>query len=76
MNTKESISFKAPHFVIYVKQILDEQFGEGAVETGGLQVTTTLDYEIQKEVKKIVKDEVEQLKDYKVGNGAAVVIRS
>lgn len=71
---KESLSFKAPHFVIYVKEILAEQFGEAAVESGGLQVTTTLDYEIQKEAEKIVKDQVEELSGFKVGNGAAVVM--
>jgi penicillin-binding protein 1C len=70
---KESTSMKAPHFVIYVKEILAQQFGEAAVETGGLQVKTTLDYEIQEEAEKIVKDEIEKLKGYRVGNGAAIV---
>lgn len=70
---KESVSFKAPHFVIYVKQILAQQFGEAAVETGGLQVKTTLDYDIQKKAEDIVKEEVGKLKGYRVGNGAAIV---
>ncbi len=70
---QDSVSMKAPHFVIYVKQILASQFGESAVETGGLQVKTTLDYEIQKESEEIVKTEIEKLKGYKVGNGAAMV---
>lgn len=71
---QESVSFKAPHFVIYVRQLLEEQFGQGVVETGGLQVTTTLDYEMQEEAEDIVKEEVEKLEDFKVGNGAAVVM--
>jgi len=70
---RESASMKAPHFVIYVKQILADQFGEEAVETGGLQVKTTLDYEIQEESEKIVKAEIEKLKGFRVGNGAAIV---
>jgi 1A family penicillin-binding protein len=70
---RDSVSMKAPHFVIYVKQILASQFGENAVETGGLQVKTTLDYDIQRESEKIVKSEIEKLKAYKVGNGAAMV---
>lgn len=64
---------KAPHFVMYVKDLLAEQFGENMVTTGGLQVTTSLDYDIQKETEKIVKEEVDKLKEHKVGNGAAVV---
>ncbi len=64
---------KAPHFVMYVKQLLAEKFGEQAVDTGGLQVTTTLDYGIEKQVEDIVKTEVAGLGTYHVSNGAAVV---
>ena len=70
---RDAVSMKAPHFVIYVKQILAKQFGEAAVDAGGLQVTTTLDYEIQRQSEDIVKSEIEKLKGYRVGNGAAVV---
>lgn len=68
------IGFKAPHFVLYVKSKLIGQFGDKLVEQGGLRVTTTLDYKLQEEAEKIVKDEVEKLKNYKVGNAAAVVL--
>ncbi|HUD44463.1 MAG TPA: transglycosylase domain-containing protein [Patescibacteria group bacterium] len=64
---------KAPHFVMYVKKLLADQFGEQAVETGGLQVTTTLDYNIEQQAEKIVNTEVAGLKDYHVTNGAAMV---
>ena len=67
-------AIKAPHFVMHVRKVLAEQFGEQAMTTGGLQVTTSLDYDIQEEAEKIVKDEVDKLKNYKVGNGAAVVV--
>ncbi len=70
---KESATMKAPHFVMYVKDKLVQQFGEQMVNTGGLQVTTSLDYDIQKNAEKIVKDEVAKLEKYKVSNGAAVV---
>jgi 1A family penicillin-binding protein len=66
-------AIKAPHFVMYVKQILSEQFGENALTTGGLQVTTSLDYDIQEKAEEIVEEEIDDLKSYKVGNGAAVV---
>lgn len=67
------LSLKAPHFVMYVKELLVKQFGEQAVETGGLQVTTTLDYDIQKHAEDIVKSEIADLKQDHVSNGAAVV---
>lgn len=71
---RDAVSMKAPHFVIYVKQILASQFGESLVETGGLQVKTTLDYELQQKSEDIVKTEIEKLKGYKVGNGAAMIV--
>lgn len=66
--------FKAPHFVLYVKQKLIEQFGDKMVESGGLRVTTTLDYDLQKQAEDIVNKEVDNLSSAKVGNGAAVVL--
>lgn len=72
--TQKQIGFKAPHFVLYVKEKLIEQYGEAKVAKGGLKVTTTLDYKLQEQVEKIIKDEIEKLKSDKVGNGAAVVI--
>ena len=70
---KDIASIKAPHFVMYVREILVKEFGEQMVTSGGLQVTTSLDYELQKEAEKIVKEEVDKLEKYKATNGSAVV---
>ena len=70
----EDKTIKAAHFVMYVREVLADQFGEEVVANGGLQVTTSLDYSIQKEAEKIVKEEIDKLKGFNVGNGAAVVI--
>lgn len=67
-------SFKAAHFVNYVRDLLVEQFDVNTVEKGGLRVTTSLDLELQEEVEKIVKEEVGKLERLKVGNGAALVL--
>lgn len=66
-------SIKAPYFVMYVRQLLAQKFGERMVDSGGLQVTTTLDYSIQHKAQDIVNSEINSLKVYDVGNGAAVV---
>ncbi len=71
---EQSHSIKAPHFSFYVKDLLIKQFGENYVEQGGLQVTTTLDYKLQKEAEKIVSEEVEDARYLKVGNGASIVL--
>lgn len=44
---------KAPHFVFYIKQILEEKYGKDIVETGGLKVYTTLDPELQEHAEKV-----------------------
>lgn len=65
---------KAPHFVMYVRQLLVDEFGEEMVEKGGLEVVTTLDLRIQELAEKVVKDEVNKLKSIHVTNGASVVL--
>lgn len=72
--SQNEVGFKAPHFVLYVKEKLIEQFGDKMVEQGGLRVTTSLDYDLQKKSEEIVKKEVDNLASAKVGNGAAVVL--
>lgn len=71
---QNEIGFKSPHFVLYVKQKLEEQYDTRTVEQGGLKVITTLDYKLQEQVEDILKSEVDKLKDYEVGNAAAVVL--
>lgn len=73
---EKSENIKAAHFVFYVKELLVEKFGEAAVENGGLQVTTTLDYKLQEKAQNIVKEEIDKAKGANVGNGAALAIDS
>ncbi len=69
------IDIKAPHFVFYVKQILEEEFGVERVERGGLKVTTTLDYSVQEIAEdELVKGINQRGKSYNVNNGAVVVM--
>lgn len=63
----------APHFVMFVKEILVEKYGEKIVEQGGLEVKTSLDLEIQKMAEDIVKNEIDNLISYRITNGATLV---
>ena len=62
---KEDI--KHPHFVLYVKELLENKFGKEAVETGGLQVFTTLDPKIQAKAEATIS---ERIKTYPEKYGA------
>ena len=68
-------NISAPHFVMYVKQALVEEFGEAAVEQGGLSVTTSLDLNLQQQAQAVVASEVDSLSPYHVTNGAALVTK-
>ena len=68
-----NISIEAPHFVMYIKDLLAQTYGHELVELGGLDVTTSLDLNIQKEVEKIVRDETAKIKYLNINNGAALV---
>ncbi|MCX6730871.1 MAG: transglycosylase domain-containing protein, partial [Candidatus Roizmanbacteria bacterium] len=65
----------APHFVFYVKSLLEKEYGADLVEQGGLKVTTTLDLDIQDKAEQILKEEVEKIQYLDVGNGALLITR-
>ena len=68
-------SGKALHFVMYIREYLEEQYGEDVVQNGGLKVITTIDYNIQKQLEDIVKQgALENAKKFKATNAAAVAI--
>ena len=66
---------EAPHFVLYVKDLLVEKYGEKAVAQGGLTVTTTLDLDLQNWAQATVASETAKLTKQKISNGAALVTR-
>jgi len=70
----QKTDIKAPHFVMYVRQLLEETYGKTPIESGGLEITTTLDYQIQTLAEKVVKEEVEKLAKLNVTNAAALVL--
>lgn len=46
---------KAMHFVFFVREYLEQKYGLDALESGGLKITTTLDYDLQAKAEEIVK---------------------
>jgi 1A family penicillin-binding protein len=69
------LAIDAPHFIFFVQRYLQEQFGDKILDRG-LKVKTTLNLNIQRAAQKIIKENVESLEDYKVTNGAAMVLDS
>ncbi len=63
----------APHFVFYVRDQLEKEFGQDVVSQG-LQVTTTLDLDVQQKAQTIVKEQIAKVKNINISNGAAMVL--
>ncbi len=66
---------KAPHFVFFIKDYLEQKYGSELVEKGGLKVTTSLDYDLQEKGEQIVKDgALENEKNWNGKNAGLVAI--
>ncbi len=64
----------APHFVMYIKDYLQEKYGDRAVEEGGYRVITTLDWDKQMIAEEVVRTGAEKNIRSKAKNAALVAI--
>ncbi|MFC1711089.1 transglycosylase domain-containing protein [Patescibacteria group bacterium] len=69
----QKTNIKAPHFVMYVKDLLVEKYGTKVIEQGGLKVITSLDLNIQEMTQQKVTEEINKLANMNISNGAALV---
>lgn len=68
-------NIQAPHFVMYVKEQLVNEYGEKQVQEGGMKVYTTLDWEKQQVAEGVVKKGVAaNIQKYRATNAALVAI--
>ncbi len=73
--TKNTENIKAPHFVMYVREFLEEKYGNEYLEKEGLKVITTLDWDKQQIGERIVHDQAFTNKEkYNAENSALVAI--
>jgi membrane peptidoglycan carboxypeptidase len=63
----------APHFTQYVRQYIIEHYGEEALY-GGLQITTSIDIDLQNRAEELVAQGVAEMAQYGRNNGAMVVM--
>lgn len=65
-------AIRAPHFVFYIRTLIEEQLGKDAVGQGGLQVYTTLDPKLQAQAEEIVENQIKTSKDAHGATNAAL----
>ena len=67
--------FGAPHFIMYIKEYLEEKYGKDYIEQAGLKVYTTLDWDLQQIAEKIIAEGVaKNIKNHNANNAALVSI--
>lgn len=72
----QEVSLVAPHFSVYVRQLLEEQFGADVVANGGLRVTTTLDLRYQKLAEQLARQHVNAVgPEHNLTNAAMVAMK-
>ncbi|MCA9369740.1 PBP1A family penicillin-binding protein [Candidatus Woesebacteria bacterium] len=69
----DTVDIKAPHFVMYIRDLLLEMYGEEMLAHEGLIVTTTLDLPTQDAAQEIVSNEIAGLQGLRVSNGASLI---
>lgn len=73
--SKNKENIKAPHFVFYIREYLEEKYGYEYLEKSGLKVITTLDWEKQEKAEQIVKEiAFENKEKYQAENASLVAI--
>jgi penicillin-binding protein 1C len=70
---QQQFGIKAPHFVMYIIEILEEQYGKDIIQEGGLRVITSLDWELQQKAEEIVLDYSEENKEKFDAENAAII---
>ena len=69
------IQMRYPHWVTYIRSLLESQFDAQTIYRSGFEVHTTLDPGLQEIAQDIVAGQVASLADRNAGNGSLVAIR-
>lgn len=68
-------TINAPHFVMYIKQQLEDMYGPSVLQSGGYKVITSLDWDLQQKAQAIVKEEIDKVsKSLNISNGASMIL--
>lgn len=78
---EEKVEFKEPdegiiaaHFVLYVREILEEKYSEELIKEGGFEIITTLDLDLQYLAERVVSEGVDSNAKYNATNAALAAV--
>ncbi len=67
-------TIQAPHFVMFVKEKLEEKYGRNFLNERGLKVITTIDMDIQKEAERIIKNKAKEIEKFNAFNASLLAL--
>lgn len=78
---KEEVAFveilnpvKAPHFTLYVRDLLEKKYGQEFLQEKGLKVITTLDWDLQQTAEEIVGRHAKANEGFRAFNAALIAL--
>ena len=71
----QDVPLNAPHFVFYVRDLIQELYGQQILFGGGLRITTTIDLDLQQMVQEKAADRISELEARNIHNAAVVVMQ-
>jgi penicillin-binding protein 1A len=71
---KATTIIRAPHFAIYVKTQLEEEYGEEFLRKKGLKIYTSLDWELQEAAETIIEQGAKRNENYNAFNASLTAI--
>ncbi len=71
---KPQVGLLMPHFVFYVRQLLETRYGPDILYRGGLRVVTSIDLTWQTEAQRIVREQIQGLRERNASNAGLIML--
>lgn len=73
--TTQEVPLNAPHFVFYVRDLIQEKYGQQLLTGGGLQIYTTLDLDLERMAQQKAAERISELENRNIHNAAVVIMQ-
>lgn len=71
---RQTTTIRHPHWVFYIRDLLEQRFGHELVSRGGLRVVTSLDPVLQGMAEDAAREQIEELRARNATNASVVII--
>lgn len=72
---RESGPVQAPHFVNFIRQLLERSYSSDTLFREGLQIRTSLDLGLQRQAEQAAREQIHELRERNASNAAVVAIK-